>query len=66
MTSTKLNNKKAAMYVSQSIPLGVNFSIVYMPSLMFQICTDADHVNAKGFTKTRNGEYGKEARGTGK
>ena len=55
MTSTKLNNKKAAMYVSQSIPLGVNFFIVYMPSLMFQICTDADHVNAKGLLKRGTG-----------
>ena len=60
MTSTKLNNKKAAMYVSQSIPLGVNFSIVYMPSLMFQICTDADHVNAKGLLKWGTGSMGKK------
>ena len=60
MTSTKLNNKKAAKYVSQSIPLGVNFSIVYMPSLMFQICTDADHVNAKGLLKRGTGNTGKK------
>ena len=28
MTSTKLNNKKAAMYVSPSIPEGVKYFIV--------------------------------------
>ena len=48
------------MYVSQSIPLGVNFFIVYMPSLMFQICTDADHVNAKGLLKRGTGNTGKK------
>ena len=60
MTSTKLNNKKAAMYVSPSIPVGVKFFIVKMHSLMFQICTDADHVNGKGLLKQGTGSTGKK------
>ena len=60
MTSTKLNNKKAAMYVSPSIPVGVKFFIVEMPSLMFQIRTDADHVNGNGLLKQGRGSTGKK------
>ena len=60
MTSTKLNNKKAAMYVSPSIPVGAKLVIVQMPSLMFQICIDADHVNGKGLLKRGRGSTGKK------
>ena len=60
MKSTKLNNKKAAMYVSPSIPEGVKHFIVQMPSLMFQICIDADHVNGKGLLKRGRGSTGKK------
>ena len=31
-----------------------------MPSLMFQICTDADHVNGKGILKRGRGSTGKK------
>ena len=54
LTSTKLNNKKADMYVSKSIVYCVN------AFFKFQIRTDADHVNGKGFLKRGTGNTGKK------
>ena len=58
MTSAKLKNKKAAMYVSRSIPVGAKF--FYCVNALFLICTDADHVNGKGLLKRGRGSTGKK------
>ena len=60
MTSTKLNNKKPPCTCPNQFLWELIFFIVYMPSLMFQICIDADHVNEKGLLKQGTGSTGKK------